>query len=119
MTTAQRYQHHTGDAIGRAMQLRRREHEYEEWSEDRRPAAVEQMMQDGPQEAPRVQLCSTEVVPMSIPTPAALAECLRDHIVYHDCKHAVLDSACCTCEGKRLLGIPAGVVLTLTGVEVR
>lgn len=34
-----------------------------------------------------------------------MAECLRDHVRYFDCKHPVLAHDCCTCEAKRLLRV--------------
>jgi hypothetical protein len=48
---------------------------------------------------------------------AALAACLHDQVVYHDCRHVPLDASCCTCEAKRLLGIPAGQEVRLTAVS--
>lgn len=50
MTTEQRIQHDQLDRLAASTQLLRREREYEEWSEERNAAAVESMLEDGPQE---------------------------------------------------------------------
>lgn len=48
-----------------------------------------------------------------------LVQCLREHVLYFDCKHEELVPGCCTCAGKTLLGLPVDLTGQLLAPEER